>query len=92
MIGCSVNNSIIFQGELFLWCLQLETSSLRLFSIAIWGFDIIKYFSHRAMLSMSPRDYFSSLDENDEMESSKFYNYDTNLNLVNSAKRYRSLR
>ena len=29
----------------FLRCLQVETSSLRLFSVAIWGFDIIKYFS-----------------------------------------------
>ena len=29
----------------FLRCLQVETSSLRLFSVAIWGFEIIKYFS-----------------------------------------------
>ena len=39
----------------FLRCLQVETSSLRLFSVTIWGFDMIKYFSSIHKLHRLPR-------------------------------------
>ena len=44
MIGCSIYNSAKCKNVLSS-VLQVETSLLRLFSIAIWGFEIIKHFS-----------------------------------------------
>ena len=44
MIGRSITSQLYLRMY-FLRCLQAETSPLRLFSVAIWEFVIIKYFS-----------------------------------------------